>query len=73
MRGAVARCPKNCPNRCAVPNCHNEETCPVWAEYMRSKREMEELKAKSDGPQRDLDGMQRSFSNRYFREARRHR
>ena len=27
-------CPKDCPRRCAVPNCHNVETCEIWARYV---------------------------------------
>lgn len=26
-------CPKDCPNRCAVPNCHNVNTCETWAKH----------------------------------------
>lgn len=31
---ADAECPRNCPRRSASPNCHDPETCAVWAAYM---------------------------------------
>lgn len=31
-------CPAHCPNRCAVPNCHNEQTCERWRAHMEEVR-----------------------------------
>lgn len=28
-------CPKDCPNRCADPNCHNITTCERWAAFQQ--------------------------------------
>lgn len=36
-------CPKDCPNRRAVPNCHNVETCEIWAAHVRELEELHEL------------------------------
>ena len=73
MSRGGAMCPKDCPKRCVVPNCHNEETCPVWAEYMRQKREAQAARERVRGPEKDLDAMSRNFGERYRKEAKRHR
>lgn len=39
-------CPKNCPNRRAEPNCHNVETCPIWAEHEENKAREYERRSK---------------------------
>lgn len=40
-------CPKDCPRRCASPNCHNEETCERWRKHMDAqRREREERKTR---------------------------
>lgn len=31
-------CPIDCPNRCAEPNCHNVETCEIWAQHVERQR-----------------------------------
>ena len=30
-------CPRDCPDRCADPNCHNVKTCARWAEHMADR------------------------------------
>ena len=45
-------CPKNCPNRCALPNCHNAATCERWAaheaEAAQKRREREKTRGEID-------------------------
>lgn len=31
-------CPRDCPNRCAEPNCHNAETCETWAKHVERQK-----------------------------------
>lgn len=36
----VVVCPRDCPNRRAKPNCHNAETCEIWAAHEARQREI---------------------------------
>ena len=37
-------CDKYCSRRCAEPNCHNVETCPDWAKFIKEKAEKRAVK-----------------------------
>ena len=44
----ICPCPRDCPRRCADPNCHNAETCPEWAAHeARQKARKETAIARS--------------------------
>ena len=72
-RRTDAACPPNCPNRCAIPNCHNEKTCPIWAKHMQRKRELQERIAKAKASEDDVTAVRVECSRRIAREIRRHR
>lgn len=36
----VTVCLRDCPKRCADPNCHNAETCETWAAHEARQREI---------------------------------
>lgn len=44
---SVVICPRDCPNRCADPNCHNAKTCEVWAAHEARQREIYARKKKA--------------------------
>ncbi len=63
-------CRKDCPNRCADPNCHNPEICDLWREYAEKKAENDRLvhegRQKAQSEHRQLiDSCRR---NRYFQK-----
>lgn len=68
-----ASCPKDCPNRKAVPNCHNEETCPIWARHMAEKRALEAAKAKAKAADDDATAVIVNCCRKNMRERRRHK
>lgn len=43
-----ACCPRACPRRCAVPNCHDPETCAVWAAYLAKKQVIAEGRRRAE-------------------------
>lgn len=50
-----AKCPKDCPKRSYDPNCHNVETCEIYAEMCKTYAIIRKNRQK----ERALDG----FSN----------
>ena len=72
-RRTDARCSRDCPNRKAVPNCHNEETCPIWAEHMAKKRALEEARARAKAADDDATAVAVNCSRRIAKERKRHR
>lgn len=36
---AGSPCTKDCPNRCADPNCHDEAVCDKWRAYRAAQAE----------------------------------
>ena len=72
-RRTDARCSRDCPNRKAVPNCHNEETCPIWAEHMAKKRALEEARAIAKAADDDATAVAVNCSRRIAKERKRHR
>lgn len=47
----IAQCPKDCPDRRAVPNCHDPERCAVWAAYLDEMRAIREGQRQAEEPQ----------------------
>lgn len=39
-------CPIDCPRRRAIPNCHNEATCKIWAAYVAKHNSYREARSK---------------------------
>ena len=68
-----ARCPKDCPRRRAVPNCHNEETCPIWAEHMKRSRALAEARARAKAAEDDATAVAVNCSRKIAKERRRHK
>lgn len=52
-------CRGNCERRSAVPNCHNEETCPAWGEYERKVREQRERRRQTGAAYQDYRAARR--------------
>lgn len=59
-------CKKDCPNRSAEPNCHNAETCELWAAYIAVKRKEDECVKKAKA-------YERSKAEQFMESARRNR
>ena len=66
-------CPKDCPRRSIQPNCHNAETCEIWAKYLAKKELEQKVKSKILAAERDLEGMAVRRSVLAAKEARRHK
>ena len=65
-------CPKNCPNRCASPNCHNAETCETWAKHeaeaAQKRREREKTSGEIDDFWQSRDAHRKKSCRHYARE-----
>lgn len=72
-RRTDASCPPNCPKRSAVPNCHNEETCEIWAKHMKRKREFEAMRNSAKSAEDDVTAVRVACSRRIAKEVKRHR
>lgn len=46
-------CAPDCPNRRAVPNCHNGDICPAWAEYSAAVERIRDIRAKNEKARND--------------------
>lgn len=66
-------CPKDCPRRCAVPNCHNVETCEIWARYVADLEARKAAVAKAKAAEKDVNEVAAAFHERCEREAKRHK
>lgn len=51
-------CPKDCPNRCASPNCHNPDICENWKRHLEEKAKIHEARRK--------DGLDRRATSKDF-------
>lgn len=72
-RRTDATCPPNCPNRCAIPNCHNEETCPIWAEHMERKRALADARTRAKAAEDDATAVIVNCCRKNAKERRRHK
>lgn len=72
-RKTDAGCPKDCPRRCAVPNCHNVETCEIWARYVADLEARKAAIAKAKAAEKDVNEVAAAFHQRCEREAKRHK
>lgn len=68
-----AGCPPDCPRRCAVPNCHNAETCEIWARYVEEQAARKAAIAKAKAAEKDVNEMTAAFHMRCEREAKRNK
>lgn len=68
-----AECPKDCPRRCAIPNCHNPETCEIWARYLAELGAIKEAWAKQRAAEKDVTAVAVANSRRAAKEAKRHK
>ena len=66
-----AECPRDCPRRSAIPNCHNPETCEIWARYLREQAAIKTAKQKFKAAENDATAVEASL--RAAKEAKRHR
>ena len=72
-RRTDAMCPRDCPRRSAIPNCHNTETCEIWAAYVQRQELLKEARRKSKAAEKDAVGVAVACSRRLAKEARRKR
>ena len=63
----------DCPRRCAVPNCHNPETCETWAQYLAETGAIKEARAKQRAAEKDVTAVAVANSRRAAKEAKRHK
>lgn len=68
-----AECPKDCPRRCAIPNCHNVETCEIWARYLAELGAIKEARAKQMAAEKDVTAVAVANSRRAAKEAKRNK
>ena len=61
-------CPIDCPNRCAVPNCHNANTCETWAKHEAEAAQIREARVKQQKAVDDLKAVRASYRNGYFKD-----
>ena len=66
-------CPKDCPRRSIQPNCHNVETCEIWAKYVAKREAEQTAKFRVLAAERDLEDIAVRRAIRTAKEARRHR
>lgn len=57
-------CPPACPNRCAVPNCHNVELCDIWKEHEEVKARLKEAKAKHATAENDVFEIKKDWAKK---------
>lgn len=69
MRAQV--CPRDCPRRCADPNCHNPETCEIWAAHLVEMEKIHEARRKHHALEDDLASARRKEKARKIWERRR--
>lgn len=68
-----ASCPPDCPRRCAVPNCHNVDTCEIWARYVAKQTALKEARQKARAAEHDVNEIAGALHRRCEKEARRHK
>lgn len=68
-----ANCPRDCPRRSAIPNCHNPETCETWARYLDEQAELKAAKQKFRAAEDDFSAVKVEKARRAAKEAKRHR
>lgn len=66
-----AACPRDCPRRCAIPNCHNPETCEVWAEFLRKQAELKAAREKFHDAEDDFAAVKVGRSQKAAKRANR--
>jgi len=67
---------KNCPYRCADPNCHNEQICKGWAhrQYIKSQQKAQLEKDRDvDNYIKDKMVMNRIAYHRSLQKGQRHK
>lgn len=69
----VPGCPRECPDRRAVPNCHNPETCAVWAEYVRWMDAIRAARREAHMAASIMTEARKQSARRRERDERRHR
>lgn len=66
-------CPKDCPRRSISPNCHNVETCEIWAKYVARKEAAHAARGKAKKAERDIEAVEVRRNAMKSTEARRHK
>lgn len=68
-----ANCPRDCPRRSAIPNCHNAETCETWARYLREQAAVKAARRKIKAAEDDVTSVNVERARKAAKEAKRHR
>lgn len=68
-----AECPRDCPRRSAIPNCHNPETCETWARYLKEQAAIKAAKQKFKAAENDVTAVSVERARKTAKEAKRHR
>lgn len=74
MTGRVrTACPRDCPRRSAVPNCHDPARCAVWAAHLERKKLIDEARKKAETERSVMTQAREQSERRRERDFRRHR
>lgn len=61
-------CPKDCPNRCAMPNCHNVNTCETWAAHVAEVEAEREARCKQNALETDVRETRIAYLRKTYKE-----
>lgn len=66
-------CPRDCPRRSAVPNCHDPERCDIWAAHLERMRVVHAARAQMEAERACVTHARRQADRRRERDVRRGR